>query len=195
MDLSSVLEYSAIILAIVYVILAAKESVWCWYPAFVSSSIYVYLTYSANLIGESLISVFYVIMAVYGWWQWSSGKRKDAGLNIAEWHTTHHVRAILLGFIFAGALGKGFEIMFDSAMPYLDAFTTSFSLIATFMVTRKILSNWIYWIVIDAFNIYLYWSRGLEPTAGLYFLYTILAIVGFFSWYKEWKVDRRFLHA
>lgn len=194
MDISSVLEYSAIILAIVYVILSAKQSVWCWYPAFVSSSIYVYLTYSASLIGESLISVFYVVMAVYGWWQWRFGKRK-AGLNIAEWHTTHHVRAILLGFVFAGALGKGFEIMFDSAMPYLDAFTTSFSLIATFMVTRKILSNWIYWIVIDTFNIYLYWSRGLEPTAGLYFLYTILAIVGFFSWYKEWKVDRRFLHA
>ena len=195
MDLSPILEYTAILLAIAYVILAAKESIWCWYPAFVSSGIYVYLTFSANLIGESFISVFYVLMAVYGWWQWKFGKRKDARLNIAEWHTTHHVRAILLGFVFAGALGKGFEIMLDSAMPYLDAFTTSFSLIATFMVTRKILSNWIYWIVIDACNIYLYWSRGLEPTAGLYAVYTILALFGFISWYKEWKVDRRFLHA
>ncbi len=195
MELSSILEYAAIGLAIAYVILAAKESIWCWYPAFVSSGIYVYLTYSASLIGESFISVFYVVMAVYGWWQWKFGNRKDGKLNIAEWHTTHHVRAILLGFVFAGALGKGFELIFDSAMPYLDAFTTSFSLIATFMVTRKILSNWIYWIVIDAFNIYLYWSRGLEPTAGLYAVYTILALVGFISWYKEWKVERRFLHA
>lgn len=195
MDVASVLEYTAIVLAILYVTLAAKESIWCWYPAFISSGIYVYLTYSANLIGESFISLFYVIMAVYGWWQWNFGKRKDEQLRLAEWHTTHHVWAILIGFVFAGALGKGFEILFDSAMPYLDAFTTSFSLIATFMVTRKILSNWIYWIVIDAFNIYLYWSRSLEPTAGLYFLYTILAVFGFISWYKEWKVDRRFLHA
>jgi len=195
MDLGSILEYAAIVLAIFYVILAAKESIWCWYPAFVSSGIYVYLTYSANLVGESLISVFYVVMAVYGWWQWTFGKRKDELLKIAEWRITHHIRSILLGFVFAGALGKSFELFFHSAMPYLDAFTTSFSLIATFMVTRKILSNWIYWMVIDAFNIYLYWSRGLEPTAGLYFLYTILAIVGFLSWHKEWKKERRFLHA
>lgn len=195
MDLNSVLEYAAIILAILYVLLATRESIWCWYPAFVSSAIYVYLTFSASLIGEAFISLFYVGMAVYGWQQWRSGKRKDAKLSIAEWHTTHHVRAILLGFIVAGVLGKTFEILFHSAMPYLDAFTTSFSLIATFMVTRKILSNWIYWIVIDALNIYLYWNRGLEPTAWLYALYTVLALIGFISWYKEWKNDRRFLHA
>ncbi len=195
MDVNLFLEYAAIILALAYVVLAARESIWCWHPAFISSAIYVYLTYSANLIGESFISLFYVIMAIYGWWQWQHGKRKDAKLKIAEWHTTHHVRAILIGFLFAGALGKGFELLLDSAMPYLDAFTTSFSLIATFMVTRKILSNWIYWIIIDAFNIYLYWSRGLEPTAGLYAVYTLLAIVGFFSWYKEWKKEKRFLHA
>lgn len=195
MDLVLLLEYVAITLAVLYVILAAQENNWCWYPAAISSSIYIYLTLSANLIGESFISLFYVAMAIYGWWQWKFGKRKDEKLKLAEWHTTHHIRAILMGFIFAGALGKSFELLFDSAMPYLDAFTTSFSLIATFMVTRKILSNWIYWIVIDAFNIYLYWSRGLEPTAGLYLLYTILAVFGFLSWYKEWKVDKRFLHA
>jgi len=195
MDLGSILEYSAIVLAILYVILAARESIWCWYPAFVSSGIYVYLTFSANLIGESFISVFYVIMAIYGWWQWTFGKRKDELLKIAEWKTINHVKAIILGFVFAGILGKSFEFIFNSAMPYLDAFTTSFSLIATFMVTRKILSNWIYWIVIDAFNIYLYWSRGLEPTAGLYFLYTILAVFGFLSWHKEWKKERRFLQS
>ncbi|MCF8460219.1 MAG: nicotinamide riboside transporter PnuC [Flavobacteriales bacterium] len=195
MDLSSILEYSAIILAILYVILATRGSIWCWLPAFVSSGIYVYLTYSANLIGESFISIFYVLMAVYGWWQWSFGKRKDEFLKIAEWRTSHHVRSILLGLVLAGILGKSFELIFNSAMPYLDAFTTSFSLIATFMVTRKILSNWIYWIVIDAFNIYLYWNRGLEPTAGLYVVYTLLAFVGFLSWHKEWKKERRFLPA
>jgi len=193
MDLSSILEYSAIILAILYVILATKESVWCWYPAFVSSGIYVYLTFSANLIGEAFISLFYVGMAIYGWWQWTFGKRKDELLKIAEWRTKHHVQVIVLGLVLAVVLGKGFELIFNSAMPYLDAFTTSFSLIATFMVTRKILSNWIYWIVIDAFNIYLYWSRGLEPTAGLYAAYTLLAVVGFLSWHKQWKKERRFL--
>ena len=195
MDLTTILEYSAIALALVYVILAARENIYCWIAGFLSSAIYVYLTLTANLIGESLISVFYVIMAVYGWWQWKYGKRKEDALKIAEWKAVNHIKAVVFGFVLAGVLGKGFEIVFDSAMPYLDAFTTSFSLIATFMVTRKILSNWVYWIVIDAFNIYLYWSRELEPTAGLYAIYTVLAIVGFLSWHKEWKKEKRFLHA
>lgn len=189
MELSSVLEYTAIVLALLYVILAAKESIWCWYPAFVSSAIYTYLTYSANLIGESFISLFYLVMAVYGWWQWKFGSEDQTELRIKEWRTPHHLWIILIGFAGTAVLGRAFSEGFDSAMPYLDAFTTSFSLIATYMVTRKVLSNWIYWVVIDAFNIFLYWSRGLEPTSGLYALYTVLAVVGYISWRKQWKLE------
>ncbi len=152
--------------------------------------IYVYLTYSANLVGESLISCFYVAMAVFGWWQWKFGKKQKKELAIHEWKIPIHLGAILLGFIGAAAFGRLFADLFDSAMPYTDAFTTSFSLIATYMVTRKVLSNWLYWVVIDAFNIFLYWHRGLEPTSGLYALYTVLAIVGYLSWRKQWKANR-----
>jgi nicotinamide mononucleotide transporter len=190
MELSSILEYSAIVLAILYVILAAKESIWCWYPAFVSSSIYVYITYSASLIGESLISLFYVVMAMFGWWQWTYGSKERSELQLKEWKTSHHLWLILIGFAGTALLGRAFSEGFDSAMPYLDAFTTSFSLIATYMVTRKVLSNWIYWVVIDLFNIFLYWNRRLEPTSGLYAVYTILAIVGYISWRKQWLQNR-----
>jgi len=193
MDLNSILEYTAIILALLYVILAAKESILCWYPAFVSSGIYVYLSWSADLVGEAMISLFYVLMAVYGWWQWKFGKKDNTGMHISEWHTMRHVVAIFLGFLLAGALGRLFAELFDSAMPYTDAFTTSFSLVATYMVTRKILSNWIYWIVIDAFNVFLYWNRGLEPTSALYVLYCILAVAGYISWRKVWKRDPELL--
>lgn len=193
MDVNSVLEYVAIFLALLYVVLAARQSILCWYPAFISSGIYVHLTFSADLIGEAFISLFYVIMAVYGWWQWKHGKKNNAKLRISEWHTIRHVVAIFLGFLLAGFLGRIFAELFDSAMPYLDALTTSFSLIATYMVTRKILSNWIYWVVIDAFNVFLYWNRGLEPTAGLYLLYSVIAVVGYISWRKEWEKHPKLL--
>ena len=190
MELNSILEYTAIVLALLYVILAAKESIWCWYPAFVSSGIYVYLTYSADLVGESFISLFYVVMAVYGWWQWKYGSIDKSELRIREWRRPHHLWLILIGFVGTAVFGRAFSEGFDSAMPYLDAFTTSFSLLATYMVTRKVLSNWIYWIVIDVFNVFLYWNRGLEPSAGLYALYTILAVVGYISWRKQWLQQR-----
>ena len=185
MDLNSILEYAAILLALIYVVLAARESILCWYPAFFSSAIYVYLTYSANLIGETFISLFYVIMAVYGWWQWNYGKKNRTELQISEWPIKKHGIVIFVGLLFALGLGKSFSELFGSAMPYLDALTTSFSLIATYMVTRKILSNWIYWVAIDALNIFLYWNRGLEPTAGLYALYSVLAVVGYISWKRR----------
>ena len=190
MELSTLLEYIAIATALAYVVLAAKEIIWCWLFGGISSLIYVYLTYSANLVGESLISSFYVVMAIYGLYQWKYGKKAHEDLKIHEWRTPNHLGAILLGFISAAAFGRVFSDLFDSAMPHTDAFTTSFSLIATYMVTRKVLSNWLYWVVIDAFNIFLYWHRGLEPTAGLYGIYTVLAIVGYLSWRKEWMASR-----
>ncbi len=189
MELNSILEYTAIVLALVYVVLAAKESVWCWYPAFVSSAIYAYLTYTANLIGESLISLFYAAMAIYGWWQWNYSCENRTKLKIKEWRRPHHLWLVLIGFSSTAILGRIFSEGFNSAMPYLDAFTTSFSLIATFMVTRKVLSNWLYWVVIDLINIFLYWNRGMEPTSGLYALYTFLALVGYISWRKQWRTQ------
>lgn len=190
MELSTVIEITAILTALAYVILAAVRNIWCWLFGGISSLIYVYLTYSANLIGESLISSFYVAMAIFGWWQWKFGKKEKKELRIHEWNVPSHLGAILLGFIGAAVLGRLFSDLFNSAMPYTDAFTTSFSLVATFMVTRKVLSNWLYWVIIDAFNIFLYWHRGLELSSGLYALYTVLAIVGYLSWRKEWLTTR-----
>lgn len=190
MELSTVIEITAILTALAYVTLAAVRNIWCWLFGGISSLIYVHLTYSANLIGESLISSFYVAMAIFGWWQWKFGKKEKKELRIHEWNVPSHLGAILLGFIGAAVLGRLFSDLFNSAMPYTDAFTTSFSLVATFMVTRKVLSNWLYWVIIDAFNIFLYWHRGLELSSGLYALYTVLAIVGYLSWRKEWLTTR-----
>ena len=73
--------------------------------------------------------------------------------------------------------------------PYTDAFTTVFSLAATFMVTKKVLNNWLYWVVIDLVSIFLYMSRGLELAAVQYLLFTVLAILGWIQWRKQYKLQ------
>jgi nicotinamide mononucleotide transporter len=92
--------------------------------------------------------------------------------------------------VLAFILGYLFEKYTNQANPYIDAFTTLYSLSATYMVTKKILGNWIYWIIIDLVSIYLYAQRDYNLTAVQYGLFTVLAVFGFFAWRKEFKTQK-----
>ena len=121
-------------------------------------------------------------MAIYGYWQWNRPKKEIA---ISTWSLQRHLLIFGVGIIASLLLGKFFEIYTNAALPIIDSFTTIFSLFATYMVTKKILENWIYWIVIDIVSVYLYFSRDLKFTAGLFVAYTIIAVFGYLSWKKQ----------
>ncbi|MFT5820521.1 MAG: nicotinamide mononucleotide transporter [Crocinitomix sp.] len=185
---TSIIEWLAVISSIIYVILAAKRLILCWLFAFIGSALFVYLCYIGDLYIESLLQLFYVAMAVLGWFSW---KKSTAGnSNIKKWGVNNHFLNILISGIIAVTLGYIFDNYTNQANPYVDAFTTSYSLSATFMVTRKILGNWIYWIVIDLVSIYLYAQRDYNLTAVQYGLFTILAVFGFFAWRNEFNKQK-----
>lgn len=195
-------EWLAVVCSVCYVLLAAIRSIWCWVFALAASLIYVYLCINYQLYIESGLQAFYVLMAIYGWVVWSRKKiislpvehidqvsdKKDD--EIKRWPFKLHVINIGASGIAASGLGFVFDTYTDQAYPYIDAFTTCYSLAATFMVTRKVLENWIYWIVIDAVSIWLYAQRSLILTAVLSFLFTILAVIGFVKWRKKYKMQR-----
>ena len=178
----SVIEVIAVVFSILYVILAAKENIWCWLCASISVSLYIYICFSAKLYLETGLQGFYFIMAIYGYRQWNRPKKK---ITISTWSLQSHLIIFIIGIIVSVFLGKLFEIYTDAALPIMDSFTTIFSLFATYMVTKKILENWIYWIVIDIVSVYLYFSRDLQLTAGLFATYTIIAVFGYLSWKKH----------
>ena len=191
-------EWVAVVSGIIYVMLASKENIWCWPFAILSSFLYVYLCIEFKLYIESILQTFYLVMGIVGWYVWSQQKAVDHSRNIIDtpsresssaiitWDIKRHVLNSVLSGIAAVALGYFFETNTDQANPYIDAFTTVFSLVATFMVVRKVLENWIYWIVIDVVSMYLYYQRGLSLTVVLYFIFTLLAIIGFISWRKRY---------
>lgn len=198
--LTSLWEWVAVVTGVIYVILAALRSNYCWFFAIASSGIYVYLCLDGKLYIESVLQVFYVVMAVVGWISWkkdsSEPKELDALLDhpdskdrIQRWPINYHLFNIAISGGVAFILGFCFDSFTDQANPYADAFTTVFSLVATFMVIQKVLENWIYWIVIDIVSIYLYHQRGYSLSAVLYLLFTILAIVGFIVWFKKYKTQ------
>jgi len=182
---TSWIEALAVVLGIAYVILAAYESNWCWLAAAISVSLYIYICFNAKLYSETGLQVFYLIMAFYGWWQWKSGKPGKEKLEISVLKTSNHLLLIALGLLLTFLFYFVMKNYTNAALPLADAFVTAFSLIATFMVAKKNLENWIWWILIDGLAVYIYFRRGLQLTAFLYFIYAIIAVAGFINWKKE----------
>ncbi len=188
-----ILELLAVALSMAYVVLAAKENSWCWAAALISTMIYTFIFYDVYLWMESLLQVYYVIMAVYGWYSWQKGKlisgEFDQTIEISSWSLpTHakHIGILALASISIGFLMANFT---PTHFPYLDSATTVYSVYATYLVTQKILENWLYWIVIDVVSIYLYLEKGLTPTAGLFVVYVVIAAFGYIKWRKQISFD------
>jgi len=175
-------EAVAVVLAIAYLLLAMRESIWCWYCAFVSTAIYTVLLWNVSLLMESLLNVYYMGMAVYGWWQWRRGGEQHEGVTIRRWGLKHHLFTI--GGIVLVSLISGYFLKNGTSAewPYVDSFTTWASVITTWMVAKKILENWLYWIVIDTTCVFMYFDRGLHLSSLLFAAYVVIVIFGYFKW-------------
>lgn len=174
----SVIESLAVLFSLLYVILAAKENIWCWGAALISVSLYIYICYTAKLYPETGLQIFYLIMAIIGYFTWNK-KSKE---KIKEWSEFKHLIIIILGALFSFIMGFYFFTYTESAMPIIDSITTTFSIIATYMVVKKVLGNWLYWIVIDLLSVYMYFHRDLHLTSLLFVAYATIAVFGYISW-------------
>lgn len=187
---NSTLELAAVILAVAYLLLAVRQSIACWYAAFISTAIFLYVFWQVNLYMESALQVYYLGMAVYGWWAWQHNQNKDEKLIVTTWSLARHCLAI--SFIAIATLTSGYLLSeTDQRLAYLDSFTTWGAVVTTYMVTRKVLENWIYWLVIDAASIFLYLDRELYFTALLFAVYIIIIFFGFRSWLTDYRETAR----
>ena len=180
-------EAAAVILGIAYLLLAVREQISCWYAAFFSSGIYLFVFWDANLLMESALQLYYMAMAVYGWWQWQHGGSDDSELPIHRWEPKHHITSLAIIIAFSVASGILLTTYTEAANPFLDSFTTWGAVLTTWMVARKVLENWLYWLVIDSVSIYLYLDRELYLTAGLFAVYIVIAVFGFLAWLKHFR--------
>ena len=113
----SIIESTAVFFSILYVILAVKESVWCWGAAVISVILYIYICYTEQLYPETGLQVFYLLMALYGYHQWN---KNDSALKIQQWKTTRHLLILLLGALLTFLMGFYFTIYTNAAMPLVD---------------------------------------------------------------------------
>lgn len=179
------LEAVALLLALLYLLLAAHQSQWCWLAAAISCSIYADLMWGAKLYMEAGLQVAYVLLAGYGWWQWRYGQGRQQAQQQEGYAWHWHLRALLLWSGVSVLLALLLLRYTDAEAVWLDSFTTVFSLFATWLLTRKLLANWYYWLVIDTVYIYLYASKGFVATGGLYLLYLLLVLYAIVQWRRQ----------
>jgi nicotinamide mononucleotide transporter len=186
-------EAVAVVLAITYLLLAVKENILCWLFAFLSTAIYTVLFWDVSLLMESALNVYYMAMAVYGWQQWTrGGTNGDEGahaLAIRSMSGQQHVLVITGIAILTVVSGYFLSEHSSAAWPYVDSFTTWASVITTYLVARKYLQNWLYWIVIDTVSIPLYIDRGLSLTALLFVAYVVIAAFGYVKWRDHLRAE------
>lgn len=186
----SLWEVTAVALSIAYLALAMRQSRLCWYAAFGSTTIYTVLFWNVSLLMESALNVYYLLMALYGWWAW----RPDAPTHTAaiqSWGPKQHLLAIAAVLLLTLISGYLLTENTHAALPYLDSFTTWGAVLTTWMVARKVLENWLYWIVVDGAAALMYIDRGLYLTALLMVIYVIMVIIGWFNWLPQYRAQQQ----
>ena len=181
------LEFTAMVLALAYLVLIMRQNSWGWVCALISTAIYTLVFWEVSLLMDAGLNVYYMVMAVYGWWQW----QKAAGdhqqpLQVQRWPMAWH--GFWIGIIIGATLLSGSLLTkhTQAAWPYLDSFTTWGSVFTTYLVARKVLENWYYWMVLNTVSLYLYIDRGLYFTALLFILYLVLSVFGYLAWRKSY---------
>ena len=189
--------------ALVSVWLTTRQNIWCWPVSIICPLIYIFIFYESKLYADSGLQVFYVAVSFYGWYEWLYGK-KDEEEGIEKHLVSGETGALYNGqslrvskasgmmwlstLVIGSIITVGMALLLqrtDSTMPWIDAGATAFSLVATWMVARKVLENWVYWIVIDAVYVGMSIYKGLYITGGQYFIFTVLAAYGYWEWKKE----------
>ncbi|HET6556908.1 MAG TPA: nicotinamide riboside transporter PnuC [Prolixibacteraceae bacterium] len=183
------IELLGAILGFAYILFSIRQSIWTWPVGLLTSVLYVWVFLTTKLYADMGLQVYYVAVSIYGWYEWVKGKSADSNEKLHISRLTLRMGLVLslitlLVFLLMWYVLKNFT---DSTVPFADSLATSLSIVATWMLARKILEHWLVWIFVDVFSIGLFWYKDLYPTVILFSIYTIMAVVGFIEWKKEWK--------
>jgi nicotinamide mononucleotide transporter len=183
------IEICGTLTGLVYLWFSVRQSVLTWPTGILSSLLYVIVFFKARFYAGMGLQCYYFLISIYGWWLWSKSESADSGDKFQIRHTGKKLMfGILLScFLLFAPIAFILKNFTDSPIPYWDSFTTSMSIVATWMLARKKIEHWLLWILIDSVSIILYIVRGLYPTSLLFVAYTIMAVVGYFEWKKELK--------
>jgi len=193
-SIDHVWEIIGTISGLIYLYLEVKEIVWLWPVGIVTSAMYVVVFYDSKFYADMALSIYYVVISIYGWYMWLYGSSESSE---AEHSAPLHITCMpthLWKYLFVAFLAM-FVLMVwvlksftDSPVPVGDAFATALSIVATWMLARKYIEQWWLWVIVNAVSLGLFVWKGLYPTSVLFFFYTTMAVVGYYQWRRKMVV-------
>jgi len=177
------LELLAAVTGAISVWLSVRQNIWSWPTAIVNVVLYAVVFWEAKLYADMGLQIVYAALSVYGWYQWLYGGRGRTELRVTR--TSARLAALLTLIVAAGSalLGTLLHRTTDAALPFMDSFLSSASLVAQWQMTKKLLENWLVWIGVDVLYVGMFVYKGLYLTAGLYAVFLALAVAG----YRDWR--------
>ena len=182
METQSLVEVAGAVFGVAYVVLAIRENAWCWPAGLANAGLYLAVFFHARLYGAAALQAVYLVLSCYGWWLWLRGGEQHGRLRVSRTPVRWAIALSALALAATAGLGLYLERRTDAALPFPDAATTAASLAAQWMTTRKWVESWLVWIAVDAAYVAIYLSQALYPTAGLYVVFLVMAVLGFREW-------------
>jgi nicotinamide mononucleotide transporter len=183
----STLEIIAALLGALSVYLSVRQNIWSWPTGIVNVCIYSVVFYDAKLYADMGLQVIYAALSIYGWYEWLYGGANRTELHVTRTSPRLGVLLSLLALAGTAALGLLLRTTTDAALPFLDSFLSSTSLVAQWMMTRKKLENWLVWIFVDVLYVGMFVYKGLHVTAVLYAVFLVLAVRGYIDWRRSMR--------
>jgi nicotinamide mononucleotide transporter len=178
-------ETAGAVFGLAYVLLAIRESAWCWPFGLANAALFLVVCAHARLYGAAGLQALYLLLSAYGWYEWLHGGAGHGRLSVSRTPLAGAAGLLVAALAATLAFGLLLKYQTDAALPFPDAATTAFSLAAQWMATRKWLENWLVWIVVDLAYVAICLSQRLYLMAAVYAVFLVLAIVG----YKEWRAS------
>jgi nicotinamide mononucleotide transporter len=185
------LEIIAMVTGLLFPIFAAYEKKICWLFGGISSLIYIYLMFIAQLYSDAILNFYYVVMAFVGYLTWSGiikVRKKEVKVSYANFRLL--IIVSLIAAVYSVVSGYIFLRYTNASYPFLDATLTGFAFIATWLETRKKIENWYIFLVVDGLSIWLFWKKGYILTAILFIIYCIICIYGIIQWHRKIKLSK-----
>jgi nicotinamide mononucleotide transporter len=183
----STIEWIAAAFGVVSVWLSVRENVWSWPTAIVNTALYVLVFRDARLYADMGLQVVYIAISLYGWYHWLHGGTGDGVLRVSRIRRRELLYLPVLAVAGTLTIGTLLGRYTDAALPYLDSGLTVCSLIAQWLMTRKVLENWMLWVTLDVVYVGLFIHRALYPTALLYAVFLVLAAMGHVQWTRSYR--------
>lgn len=191
----TIIEAIAVVFGITCVWLTIKQNIWCWPTGLVQVLLFIVIFYNAKLYSDLILHVIYVFMQMYGWYYWLHGGINHSKLQVTRLRSSCMMVWVTVCIIGTIAWGWLMQSYTDASVPYPDAFTTITSLVAQWLMARKKLESWWFWVSVDVIAIGVYVYKHLFLTAGLYSVFLVLATTGFFAWRKTLLMDSSYKEA